>query len=495
MDEFLTFLSLYRLWVGATILTIILILLIINFWDNIKFWWLCFWTSFPVFGYISSLYKSNNRDKDGWFKSEKTLCSKFYSFYRNLSGKDPDFYRNCALYLEKVQETDRKELPAIMWVIIFVLVIAEALGFAYVLAGYTIPGASESLQQKGAFAIAFVISIILVGFTHFTGGEIYRNTMYKKIREWWANDDDAQKSRLKPDNEEITLKNNRADDGRPKYVKVLNRVNANANVTQKWYMSVITALLITLIAIGATYVRGQVLEKQLIQEVTNVTTNSYENTLPEVAQTLSEADTKVMKEEQDADRKGGWATFIVLAVLFVFIQILGILFGYKWGFVGKESKKAYGYIKNFSNADEFEDYYERARDYIISKANEKLSDLQAKMANHISKTSISSDDKNQAYSASSRTFERYIELQMASKSEMKKKNFDKNIIVQEQSSANNDQIHQEAKQEPREGANNKDLTKRREILEIKKELKELQKTGADEERIIELEEKLLELEE
>ena len=117
------------------------------------------------------------------------------------------------------------------------------------------------------------------------------------------------------------------------------------------------------------------------------------------------------------------------------------------------------------------------------------------MANHISKTSISSDDKNQAYSASSRTFERYIELQMASKSEMKKKNFDKNIIVQEQSSANNDQIHQEAKQEPREGANNKDLTKRREILEIKKELKELQKTGADEERIIELEEKLLELEE
>lgn len=76
MDEFLTFLSLYRLWVGATILTIILILLIINFWDNIKFWWLCFWTSFPVFGYISSLYKSNNRDKDGWFKSEKNIVFK-----------------------------------------------------------------------------------------------------------------------------------------------------------------------------------------------------------------------------------------------------------------------------------------------------------------------------------------------------------------------------------------------------------------------------------
>lgn len=495
MDELVSFLMFYRLWVGAVILTIILILLIIKFWEDIKFWWLCFWTSFPIFGHISSLYKSTSKDKDGWFKSEKTICSKFYSFYRNLSGKDPEFYRNCALYLEKVQETDRKELPAIMWAIIFLLVVAEALGFAYVLAGYTIPGASESLQQKGALAIAFVISIILVGFTHFTGGEIYRNTMYKKIREWWANDDDAQKSRLKPDNEEITLENNRADDGRPKYVKVLNRVNANANVTQKLYMSAITGLLIVFIAIGATYVRGQVLEKQLIQEVTNVTTNSYESVLPEVAQILSEADAQVLKEEQNADRKGGWATFIVLAVLFVFIQILGILFGYKWGFVGKESKKAYRYIKNFSNADEFEDYYERARDYIISKANEKLSDLQAKMASYISKTSISSDDKNQAYSASSRTFERYIELQMISKNEMKKRSFDKNIVVQEQSFANNDQMHQEVRQEPQEGTQNKDLAKRREILKIKKELKELQKTGGSEERIIELEEKLLELEE
>ena len=490
MDELVSFLMFYKLWVGAVILTIILILLIIKFWENVKFWWLCFWTSFPIFGYISSLYKSTSKDKDGWFKSEKTICSKFYSFYRNLSGKDPEFYRNCALYLEKVQETDRKELPAIMWVIIFVLVIAEALGFAYVLAGYTIPGASESLQQKGAFAIAFVISIILVGFTHFTGGEIYRNAMYKKIRGWCGNDED-----LKPDNEEITLENNRADDGRPKYVKVLNRVNANANVESRLVISGITIALIVCIAIGATYVRGQVLEKQLIQEVTNVTTNSYESALPEVAQTLSEADAQVLKEEQNADRKGGWATFIVLAVLFVFIQILGILFGYKWGFVGKESKKAYRYIKNFSNADEFEDYYERARDYIISKANEKLSDLQAKMANHISKTSISSDDKNQAYSASSRTFERYIELQMASKSEMKKKNFDKNIMVKEQSFANDEEIYQEVKQEPREVTHSKDLTKRREIFEIKKELKDLQKNGGDESRILDLEEKLLELEE
>lgn len=79
------------------------------------------------------------------------------------------------------------------------------------------------------------------------------------------------------------------------------------------------------------------------------------------------ADTKALKEQQENDKKGGWATFIVLAVLFVFIQILGILFGFKWGFIKKESKKVYLYIKNFSNSDEFEDYYEKGCSYIKSK--------------------------------------------------------------------------------------------------------------------------------
>jgi len=60
-------------------------------------------------GTVASLYKLKETERDGWFKSEKTICSKFYSFYRNLLGKDPDFYANCALYLEKAQEQAHEE--------------------------------------------------------------------------------------------------------------------------------------------------------------------------------------------------------------------------------------------------------------------------------------------------------------------------------------------------------------------------------------------------
>ena len=54
----------------------------------------------------------------------------------------------------------------------------KALGFSYVLAGYTI--ASESLQQIGALAIAFVVSIILIGFTHFIDAAYVRGQVLEK---------------------------------------------------------------------------------------------------------------------------------------------------------------------------------------------------------------------------------------------------------------------------------------------------------------------------
>ena len=70
------------------------------------------------------------------------------------------FYKNCALYLEKVQETNKKELSKLMWIVIFLLVVAK--------------------QQIGALAIAFVIFIILIGFTHFIDAAYVRGQVLEK---------------------------------------------------------------------------------------------------------------------------------------------------------------------------------------------------------------------------------------------------------------------------------------------------------------------------
>ena len=304
-----------------------------------------------------------------------------------------------------------------MWIVVFALVILEALGFAYVLAGFTIPGASESLQQYGAFGIALIISIILVGFTHWTGHEVYKNSILKKIRTYYSNDRREDKKNLEPDSK-VKLENNNIDDEEKNYSQLLNRVSTNATVTPTWIISIVTAIFVVVIAIGATYVRGQVLEKQLTEEKSMTQTNVYEQSLPtSLVQTQESADTKAFDEAQDSDRKGGWATFIVLAVLFIFIQLLGILFGMKWGFAGKKSEEAFNYIDGFDNKQDYIEYYKRKKESISRIAEQKLKLLQQRMNQRGTQISSSAEVMNLLITKDNRTFKEYVKIQSEEKKE------------------------------------------------------------------------------
>jgi len=345
-------------------------------WEQVKFKLMCFWMGFPFIGRITRLSKSLSTDKYA-FSSENELCSDFYSYYDRYN-KDTKHYKNCKSYLSKVDEIGRKPFPIILWIIVFALVILEALGFAYVLAGFTLPGASENLQQQGAMGIALIISIILVGFTHWTGFEVYKNSVIKKIRVMYANNKEPE-HKLQRDTK-ITLETNELDDDKPAYNQMANRIHTNATYTTSWIISIITAIFIIVIAIGATYVRGQVLEKQLIEDIENSKTSAYMAYPSEMVESQKDADTKVVEQKVDSERKGGWATFIVLAILFIFIQLLGILFGYKWGFVGKESRHAYDDSFNFRSESDYERYFKKKKEAVEKLAQKYLKKLQHKMA-------------------------------------------------------------------------------------------------------------------
>ena len=73
------------------------------------------------------------------------------------------------------------------------------------------------------------------------------------------------------------------------------------------------------------------------------------------------------------------ATFSILGLIFVFIQILGISMGMHWGFAGRESADAYAALKGFSTQKAFLAYYEKAKMHIARVAQQKLQKLQHKM--------------------------------------------------------------------------------------------------------------------
>lgn len=390
-------------------------------WQKMKWWWHNTWDSFPLVGRIASLSGDLSPAEPGWFKCERTLCSGYKKFIRIQDEYD---FNEKISYIRKSGDTGRKDTPKWIWLLTISLVFVEAMGFSYVLAGFTIPGASENTQQYGALGIAFMLSVILVAFTHFSGHELYVASKVKQARQEWAEDDSTQsngeKHKFRTGEVEFD-KPQSTDDGLPAYTQLANRVGTHPGNK----ITAATIALVVLVAIGATYVRGTVLEQQLLLETTGQTTdpglqiNAGADGL-DMASTSSDAtqlpsadvaeqnkvEEKARLEGESNKRGGGWGTFIVLAFVFVFLQILGVIFGFKWGFAGKKSADAYkdiGRGRYSSYADVREHYQE-----ISDTAQEKLESLQQKLMAKLVK-------QGNSKKVAGKTFRNYMEEERANK--------------------------------------------------------------------------------
>lgn len=355
-------------------------------WEKIKWWWHNTAYSFPLIGRISRLAGDGNMDasNSGWYKAERTLCRDYKKFIRIQDEHD---FNEKITYLTKAGDNGRRETPGWIWVLTIAMVFVEAMGFSYVLAGYTLPGASENLQQTGAYGIAFLISVILVAFTHLAGNELFKSIQIKNARREWIADNRAHPLTTGP----IPLaRSQSSDDNQPTYAHIGNRVGIHPG----YVIFISTIVFVLFIAAFATYVRGQVLEKQLQQQVTGQTeqaafsenmvssgldmSSKQDNALPDAdRQANKQADDKALQDEANIDRHGGWGTFIVLAFVFVFLQILGVIFGFRWGFAGKNSSDAFRAIGAGRYAT-YTDVREHYRE-IADVAQSKLETLQQKM--------------------------------------------------------------------------------------------------------------------
>ncbi|HUA90153.1 MAG TPA: hypothetical protein VL994_12010 [Steroidobacteraceae bacterium] len=354
----------YRDFIALGLSSALLAAVLARYWDRVSLWWLNFLYGLPLVGKLRRLSRDISRSgNDEWTKSERTLCSDYKKHVRMV---DRAQYLECKLYLAKAGDAGRSTFPLAIWVLIVSLVFVEAMGFSYVLAGWTVPGATENLQVTASYGIAFMLSVVLVALTHLSGHELHRSNAIRGARLEWRED---PQGRTFASDEAHTLgetladprKSQSSDDGQPRYTQLANRVGTRPT----YWMTILTGIFVVAVAVFATAVRDKTFQLQEIQETAGETKSYFGNTPPELATTQAAADERASQDGRATASTASLSTFVLLAVVFVFLQILGVAFGMRWGFAGRESHRAYRLSAGarFASFEEFQAYYyERVAD-------------------------------------------------------------------------------------------------------------------------------------
>ncbi len=393
LDTLLQAIATYRhiFWplFGLMALTII----VIKWWEQVRYFFLNIFCSLPLIGHITRLARSHESRRAGtggliWHPAEEALCGKFYQ-YHSTSNRDADFYLRCVNYLNKVDERGRKPTSVVLWLCSIALVILEAFIFALVLSPFIANNISANQAELSAIVVSVLIGVILVPATHLMGTQLHKNTLLSKIRYWHKEAKlEHQAEALEKDNR-VSLENSRIDDQAPGYLQMLNRVRHGIGAKPEYVQTIVTLMLIVTFAVGAYFIRAATINAAETQAVNGTpfsqtsaaTSSTSPFELPQQAvEDNQQADKQAAKEVSDNRVFASKLTFIILSVIFIGVQIIGILIGYYRSLVGIESKLAAKYIGNFSSSEEFAAWYAMRRERVERDAQDKLASLQNRMA-------------------------------------------------------------------------------------------------------------------
>lgn len=392
-----TALAAYRHIVWPLLGLTLLIIALIRWWEQVKYFCLNLTCSFPAVGHVARAARRpqvEDRDENGitWYKTERELCAKYHRFYERVN-KDATFYDKCANYLNKVEERGRKPTGIMLWGASVFLVILEAFIFALVLSPFIANNISANQAEFSAIVISLLIGTILVPATHLMGAEIHKNGLISKARLWHGQAKRNSDAKDLQSNNNVDLEHTELDNADPKYLHIINRVQHNAKVKPTWGKSGIAVVLIAILAVGAYVIRAST-----INEMETLQVNDSPYAQPESADPFSTASSsspfelpgEALADGQAADERAKSEvaqdrilayklTFFILSVIFIGVQIIGVLIGMFRSFAGIQSKEAAGYITGFSSASEFASFHQLKRDQVARDAEATLSSLQERI--------------------------------------------------------------------------------------------------------------------
>lgn len=342
--------------------------------QRFKLWVVDFWATFPVIGTIARLSRDKTKGNNGWLRAEEKLCAAYKPFVNLITRR---MFDQRIEYMRKSADLGRTPTPMWAWFLLVILVIAEGMGFSYLLGSWMAREGSANTHTLLMFAIVLVLCVILVALTHFAGHQYYRTSLlrscFARYKERGSDEYSVHTVALKDDQD--------IDSREPDFKQTINRVGKHSHDVGSYAGGIIA-----IIAIVSTYMRVQNMEAEMARVVTgeaHVASSSQASgnpfdalLLPEsVTSSQNAADSQAKNEEMNAFSKEGLAAFAMLGFIFVITQIVGMGTGYKYGFAGRESDQAFKATGGFSTYEDYLSYYRPLRDMV----NGRLKDLQQRI--------------------------------------------------------------------------------------------------------------------
>lgn len=348
-----------------------------------------FWVAFPVVGKMSGwrqdpigLGEHRPEVRPGATYVDRTLVvpaeKELYDYYVEVLGLEPigaNSFLNAREYLKISNQNGRKPMSMTLWGILGVLTVAEAVGTGLLLAPLLSNDITPAFAMATGTIIALVIAIIAVGITHGAGEDLFCNTLLSKVRNSYRHNGGFRKADGSKFGDFVQTVGPEDDQPKDADLEPAARLAARIGATDMSSMSpkrmklIFAIAFIVLFGAFTTGYRHYLFNKQndaassdtsipadagASANFQSMFSDSGNTALPDAVSGAVKKSEQIAQKAIKADTSiaNDWG-ILILALIYVFTQLMGLLTGYKYSFFHKDGEKAYEKTRGELGYDDF----------------------------------------------------------------------------------------------------------------------------------------------
>jgi len=372
-------------------LLLLILLIIYLFWlrRTQEFYWNDFWYALPAFGKLSKSIRRKDlhpvQDEVTGNTSTAAQQELLATYFNHIGVITRERFQRAYRFLLLAKQADRRPMPIWGMPFLFILLVAEALGFGLLLAPFVASEITPNSAQIIGFLIAFVMAIIAAGLTHAAGQEIYETGLIRKMRKVANDTKSPLYKRAIANDEDQDTDLNEAD-----VTRFGNRILESVEDRGSTKFIIVAASFVVIVLGASTVLRYENLRLAVTQQSALANggagssssgnpfaTINPNNTLPpDVTQNAQDAQARVQTEENYEQILGGTAGIIGLGVIFLFTQVYSTSLGIQWGHI-KRRRVESAFQKGTQGFSSYDDYKRHQLDPRIRRSERRLAQLRS----------------------------------------------------------------------------------------------------------------------